>query len=105
MRVGNENCDDGSDDDIGCKEGCKSGAYEQWNCNNPADKTLITTCINICGDGKLVSPEFCDAGPGKPGCSDDCLSVLPTHSCSGGDRNQPTICEELPTEENLEKTN
>jgi len=56
-----ETCDDGSDDGLGCKQGCQSGQDPWWTCLG-GNKTSSSTCTPKCGDGKKVANENCDDG-------------------------------------------
>ena len=48
--TGTENCEDGSDDGIGCNIGCKTGEVIGWNCTSTGT-TPAHTCLASCGDG------------------------------------------------------
>jgi hypothetical protein len=50
LKVGNENCDDASDDLAGCAPGCLSGSLSTWVCTG-GSPTSASTCVPNCGDG------------------------------------------------------
>lgn len=70
--LGDETCDDGSNDGIGCAYGCIGNATG-WNCTG-GGPTSASICKTICGDGILISPESCDDGNliNGDGCSSSC---------------------------------
>ena len=48
-------------------------------------------CTPICGDGRVLGLEVCDAGTSQ-GCLSDCLGLDPDWECSGGNETSPSVC-------------
>lgn len=73
LKVGIENCDDGTNDGVGCKLGCQTGNVTGWNCTGGSNVTA-TICGGICGDGLRVADENCDDGTNTnlKGCNNGC---------------------------------
>lgn len=81
----NEECDDQNNlDSDGCSKECKLEIG--FKCELTPSK-----CKPICGDGRLFSPEFCDAGTAK-GCLPDCSGSEVDFYCEGGDASSPSKC-------------
>ena len=68
-----ENCDDGSNDGLGCAIGCDSGAAVGYTCVG-GNSTAPTICNPICGDKLIYPNETCDDGgtTSGDGCSSTC---------------------------------
>ena len=83
----NEVCDDGEGGH--CKDDCL-GYDDGWVC----DTSSPSVCLPVCGDGKLVGDEVCDAGDlDLFSCTTDCVSFRDGFLCSGGDEDNASICE------------
>ena len=69
-----EDCDDGTDDGIGCMEGCQDGPADGWDCETIEDEINFSVCSPICGDDEIVGDEQCDVGLEEDidGCDDFC---------------------------------
>ena len=68
-----EICDDGTDDGIGCAQGCL-GVNPLYTCT-PGSVTGPSVCTPICGDGIIINPpEICDDHNtvNNDGCSSIC---------------------------------
>jgi len=89
--VGLEQCDDGSDDSLGCNHDC-SGDFQGYSCTHTIGGT--SSCNAICGDSFRVPPELCDDGTNLDGegCLPDCSASLSKYSCSGGSLSSNDIC-------------
>ena len=78
----------------GCDSNCAVESY--WSCTL-GDSTSSSVCIDVCGDGKVMSfipsPIYCDDGGtiSGDGCSSSC-TVEPKWSCSGGSETTPSTC-------------
>jgi len=81
MLKGSENCDDGTNDGLGCKTACKTGADPKWICTG-GNSTNATTCVAKCGDGFKVDNETCDDGSNDTiGCNSTCTGSLLGYNC------------------------
>lgn len=90
-----ENCDDGSNNGIGCALGCDSGSSTGWSCTK-GNYSTASVCHVVCGDGLVISPEEkCDDGTNNGignGCSNNCNSSIPGWYCTGGTNVSATLC-------------
>jgi cysteine-rich repeat protein len=86
-----ENCDDGSNDGLGCNLGCVTGQALGYTCTG-GSPTTSSTCTPICGDGLLRGVENCDMNMAWPGygCNSNCIGNFPGWSCSLGI--VPAVC-------------
>jgi cysteine-rich repeat protein len=88
IRAGPELCDDGNSvNGDGCSSTC---ALEPgWTCTSTP--CGLSTCSPVCGDGRVVGNEQCDAGPGVAGCSSTCIEQC-GYECSGGSASVADTC-------------
>ena len=52
------------------------------------------SCLPVCGDGYKIDIEQCEDGikNDNKGCATDCLGPIDGWTCSGGDLNNPDVC-------------
>lgn len=93
IRYPPENCDDGSNDGIGCALGCGLNATG-WQCTHTADGVNSTsTCIPIPGDGLVRGNEECDDGNLIN--LDGCTATMTMEAGWTFSFTEPTVCTEI----------
>lgn len=80
-----EECDDSNNlNSDGCSEKCK--IESGFRCEQEPSK-----CSTVCGDGKVLGIELCDAGT-SIGCLPDCSGSAEEFFCEGGGPTAPSKC-------------
>jgi cysteine-rich repeat protein len=96
INEGKTACDDGNKvSGDGCDSTCN--IEDGWFCFGGC-LTAPDTCVDYCGDGRVVvrnSPDYCDDGNNNPG--DGCFNckVEKGWSCCGGSPTSPDVCHEI----------
>ena len=72
------------------------GNVDGWSCTG-GDSSTPSTCVLVCGDGKVISPEVCDDSSNDDiGCATGCLSINPLYECpTAGGPTTASICNKL----------